>query len=124
MDSTPIIVATLSLLGTSIGALVMWLLGRKKPAIEESTATTANAAALSKASLELVAVFRQDVDDLRTEARKQAERLERQAERLERQNARIDMLEVRDRMWSRFYADLHERWPYHRQQDSAPTIDP
>lgn len=115
-DTTPIIVATISLIGSALLALVTWMIARGKKPIEESTATAANAAALSKASTEMVAAFRDDVADLRT-------RLEGQDERLERQGERIDTLETRDRAWSRFYADLHQRWAHHRQQATAPTID-
>ena len=108
-ESTPIIVATLTLVGTLIGALVSWRIARRKEPIEESTAAAANAAALSKASTDMVTAFRRDLADFRT--------------RIEQQESRINLLETRDRAWSRFYADLHQRWSHHRQQDTAPTID-
>ena len=108
-DSTPIIVATLTLVGTLIGALVSWRIARRKEPIEESTAAAANAAALSRASADMIAAFRSDLADFRA--------------RIEQQESRIEVLKTRDRAWSRFYADLHQRWSHHRQQDSAPTID-
>lgn len=108
-ESTPIIVATLTLVGTLIGGLLSWRIARRKEPIEESTAAAANAAALSRASAEMIAAFRADLADFRA--------------RIEQQETRIEVLETRDRAWSRFYADLHQRWAHHRQQDSAPTID-
>jgi geranylgeranyl pyrophosphate synthase len=75
----------------------------------EQTAAAANAAVLSKASAEMVDAFRKDVADLRGQ--------------VDTHGDRIEVLEVRDRSWTRFYADLHSRWPHHRQQDAAPTID-
>lgn len=108
-EPTPIIVAIIGLIASVSAGFVTWRIAARRRPIDEQTAAAANAAVLSKASAEMVEAFREDVSDLRGQVDKQGER--------------IEVLEVRDRSWSRFYADLHSRWPHHRQQDAAPTID-
>lgn len=109
LEPTPIIVAVIGLIASVAGVVVTWRIAARRRPIDEQTAAAANAAVLSKASAEMVEAFREDVADLRGQ--------------VDRQEARIELLEQRDRVWSRFYADLHQRWSFHRQQDAAPTID-
>lgn len=110
IEPTAVIIAIIGLIGTLVGVGVTYWSQKKRQPVDEQTATAANAAALSKASSEMIAAFRADLSDFRA--------------RIEQQESRIEVLETRDRAWSRFYADLHQRWAWHRQQDAAPIIDP
>ncbi len=109
LEPTPIIVAVIGLVASVAGVLVTWRIAARRRPIDEQTASAANAAVLSKAAAEMVEAFRADVSDLRV--------------RIERLETRNETLETRDQLWSRYYYDLHSRWPHHRQQDAAPTID-
>ena len=109
IEPVQIILAFVGVVGAPLAAILTWRVQARRRPIEESTAAAANAAALSKASADMITAFRSDLTDFRA--------------RIESQESRIDLLESRDRAWSRFYADLHQRWSHHRQQDSAPTID-
>ena len=103
--------------GPIVGAYY-WYQMRKKRPIDTSTAQVANAIAISNVAKGIVDMLNGQIDDFKTH-------IETQDGKIEKQNVEIaslkDLVINIENIWGVWYADLSNRWSFHRLQDKAPN---
>ena len=94
-----IVTVTLAIGGGT--GLWSWLSSRHRPEVDKQTAEAATATAVGDLALAIA---------------------RRSDERLASVESRVTTLEGRVGRWTAFGADLHQRWPIHRQSETPPAL--